>query len=162
MYKIIGADGREYGPVSAEQLHQWIAEGRTNLQTLTQAVGSTEWKPLALFPKLTQAAPPPMVPSSPRTNGSALAGLVFGLLGLMGGWFCCCGPLFSILGIVFSSVGLSQIKRNPSRETGRGIAMTGLVLSILGLFATLILSVLFGAMRMWGRHPMCWHRYWRF
>ena len=49
MYKIIGGDGNEYGPVSAEQLHQWIAEGRANNQTRVQREGETEWKPLAAF-----------------------------------------------------------------------------------------------------------------
>jgi hypothetical protein len=63
MYKIIGADGREYGPVSADQLHQWIAEGRANAQTRVQPVGSAEWKPLGEWPEFAAAAPP--VPSLP-------------------------------------------------------------------------------------------------
>ncbi len=159
MYKIIGADGREYGPVSAEQLRQWVVEGRVTAQTLTQAAGASEWKPLALFPELGQAMPP-TIPPTPKTSGMAVAGLLFGLFGLMGGWICC-GPLFSLLGIVFSGVALSQINRNPSRETGRGIAMTGLVLSILGLVATLIFSALFWAMKMCSRSPMSWHQHWR-
>lgn len=46
MYKIIGADGKEYGPVTVEQLRQWIAEGRANAQTKVQAEGSAEWKTL--------------------------------------------------------------------------------------------------------------------
>ena len=58
MYKVIGADGREYGPVSAEQLRQWIADGRANVQTLIQVEGNTEWKPLANFPELVPAAVP--------------------------------------------------------------------------------------------------------
>ena len=33
MYKIIGADGNEYGPITTEQLRQWLAEGRVNAQT---------------------------------------------------------------------------------------------------------------------------------
>lgn len=49
MYKIIGADQKEYGPVSAEQLRQWIAEGRVNAQTLVHPEGETEWKPLSSF-----------------------------------------------------------------------------------------------------------------
>jgi len=158
MYKIIGADGREYGPLAAEQLHQLATEGRTNPQTLTQVVGSTEWKPLAFFPELSQTMPP-MVPSAPTTSGMAVAGLTFGLLGLIG--WCCCGPLFSVLGIVFSSVGLSQIKRDPARRTGRGMAMTGLVLSILGLIGTLIFGILFGALRILGHAPMFWRPHWR-
>ena len=51
MYKIIGADQKEYGPVTAEQLRQWIAEGRVNGQTSVQSEGAAEWKPLASFPE---------------------------------------------------------------------------------------------------------------
>jgi hypothetical protein len=51
MYKIIGADGHEYGPVTGEQLRQWIADGRANGQTKAQAEGSTEWRPLSAFPE---------------------------------------------------------------------------------------------------------------
>jgi hypothetical protein len=49
MYKIIGADGREYGPVTTEQLRQWIREGRASAQTKVQAEGATEWKTLGDF-----------------------------------------------------------------------------------------------------------------
>jgi Domain of unknown function (DUF4190)/GYF domain 2 len=163
MFKIIGADGRQYGPVSAEQIRRWIAEGRANAQTLAQTEGSAEWKLLGSFSEFGLSAPPTIhvAPQSPppTTNSMAVAGLVFGLLGLMGGWLCC-WPLFSIFGVVFSSVGLSQIARNPLRETGRGIAATGLALSILGLLAGLILGVLVGTWRIWGRHPLYWHRQW--
>lgn len=55
MYKIIGADQKEYGPSSAEELRQWIQEGRVNGQTPVKAEGSTEWKPLALYPELASA-----------------------------------------------------------------------------------------------------------
>ena len=34
MYKIRGGDGKEYGPVSADTLKQWVSEGRANAQTL--------------------------------------------------------------------------------------------------------------------------------
>ena len=59
MYKIIGADGKEYGPVSKDQVHAWIAEGRASVQTLVQAENTTDWKPLANFPELLPAAVPP-------------------------------------------------------------------------------------------------------
>jgi uncharacterized membrane protein len=67
MYKIIGADQKEYGPVSAEQIRQWIAEGRANDQTMIQAEGATEWKPLSAFPEFASAlsfapAPPLSLP----------------------------------------------------------------------------------------------------
>lgn len=62
MYKIIGADGREYGPVTTEQLRQWIATGRANLQTKAQPEGGTDWRPLAEFPEFAGAAAAPGLP----------------------------------------------------------------------------------------------------
>jgi GYF domain 2 len=67
MYRIIGADGNQYGPISAEQLRQWIAEGRANAQTKVLAEGTTEWKPLSEFPEFFPSAstpgPAPLPPS---------------------------------------------------------------------------------------------------
>ncbi len=51
MYKIIGVDQKEYGPVTAEQLRQWISEGRVNAQTQVCLEGTQEWKPLGMFPE---------------------------------------------------------------------------------------------------------------
>lgn len=62
MYKIIGADGREYGPVTGEQLREWISTGRANLQTKAQREGATEWKPLSDFPEFAGAAAAPGLP----------------------------------------------------------------------------------------------------
>lgn len=58
MYKIIGADGKEYGPISLETLKQWIVEGRANQHTRIQAEGSGDWKALSEFPELAAALPP--------------------------------------------------------------------------------------------------------
>ena len=43
MYKIIGADGQQYGPVSADQIRRWILENRVRTETLAQAEGTTDW-----------------------------------------------------------------------------------------------------------------------
>lgn len=78
MYKIIGADKREYGPVTAEQLRQWIAEGRANGQTPAKAEDGTEWKPLSTFPEFSDllgALSPAMgvPPASGPVDATALA-----------------------------------------------------------------------------------------
>ena len=145
-YQIIGADGRQYGPVSGEQLQQWIAEGRANAQTQTFAMGATEWKPLGLLPefagRFTPSGPPVISPpisrSARRTSPSAMAGLVFGLLA----FFCCCKFLFGPLGIIFSLVGLSQINRQPEDYEGRGLAIAGLVLSLLSILLAVLLVLI--------------------
>src|SRR5262245_28399529 len=72
MYKIIGADRKEYGPVSAEQLRQWVAEGRVNAQTLVQAEGQTSWQPLSAFSELSGmpgVAPAPSISPQSVTIG---------------------------------------------------------------------------------------------
>jgi hypothetical protein len=81
MYKIIGANQVEYGPITAEQLRQWIAEGRVNAQTLAQAAGETDWKPISSFPEFAAsfpapATPPlsaPLFPGAPVTSDSGRA-----------------------------------------------------------------------------------------
>lgn len=69
MYKIIGSDGQEYGPVSAEEIRRWISENRAHAQTRVQAEGSQEWKPLNEIPEFADAlaskSPPPASPGSP-------------------------------------------------------------------------------------------------
>ena len=51
MYKILGGDGKEYGPISADTLRQWIAEGRANSQTQVQAEGTSAWVALGTVPE---------------------------------------------------------------------------------------------------------------
>jgi Domain of unknown function (DUF4190)/GYF domain 2 len=154
MYKIIGADGREYGPATAGQLRQWMAEGRANAQTPTLAPGAPEWKPLGALPEFAGNFAPPIPPGIgpmrlgtstagqlPKTNAFATAGLIFGILSLT--CFCgCCGCPFNILGLVFSLIGLSQINRHPELYEGRGLAIAGLILSaaslVLGFGLTLL------------------------
>jgi hypothetical protein len=67
MFKILGADGREYGPVTVDQIKKWISEGRANQETLVQPAGETTWKPLGQYPELANefAATPPVVAASP-------------------------------------------------------------------------------------------------
>ena len=67
MYKIIGADQKEYGPVTAEQLRQWLAEGRVNGQTSVWSEGAAEWKPLSAFPEFAAllASKPPVAGAPP-------------------------------------------------------------------------------------------------
>src|SRR3954468_19339588 len=65
MYKVIGADGNEYGPVDVSQVQQWLRANRLNAESMVQVVGGTEWKPLTSYPELAgllRVAPPPLPP----------------------------------------------------------------------------------------------------
>lgn len=92
MYKIIGADGQAYGPVNAEQIKRWIAEGRARTDTLVQADGSTEWKPLSAFAELAGSAPtsppissppPPLNSGSPAVAAKASNKIAAGICGIL-------------------------------------------------------------------------------
>jgi len=69
MYRILGSDGNEYGPVSIDQLGQWIRERRVNGETRVQGEDGT-WRLLRDVPELvgllqsSPAVPPLPVPSS--------------------------------------------------------------------------------------------------
>ena len=58
MYKIIGADQNEYGPITAEQVRQWMAEGRLNGLSKIQVDGSGVWKQMRDVPEFSAHLPP--------------------------------------------------------------------------------------------------------
>ncbi len=64
MFTILGADGKEYGPVSAGRIAEWIAGGRANLQTQARRSGEQEWKTLGDFVEFNPAATPPPLPEA--------------------------------------------------------------------------------------------------
>src|SRR5690349_12797133 len=120
MYKFQAIDGNVYGPVSAEQLKQWIAEGRCNAESRIQAEGSQEWKTLAEFPEFASlvrplAPPPPMpMPSASsgvqgKTSGLAIASLILGPLGIF------CIGITSLVGLVLGIVAIVTINKSQGR-----------------------------------------------
>jgi len=56
MFTILGADGKEYGPVTAAKIHEWINGGRANLTTKAKLVDEGVWKTLGEFAEF--SAPP--------------------------------------------------------------------------------------------------------
>jgi TM2 domain-containing membrane protein YozV len=93
MYRIIGTDGQQYGPVTVEQIRHWLAENRVNAQTLAQAEGTQDWKPLISYPELSadfkappsvSPAPPLATQTNPRAGSKIAAGICGILLGSLG------------------------------------------------------------------------------
>ncbi len=137
-YRIIGADGKMYGPIGLDQIRQWLAEGRADNRTPVYAEGASQWTYLGLLPEFAAqfASPPPARIAAPPgvapargTNGFAIAGLICALLS----WTCCCCPPFNLLGLLFSIIALLQISAQPQPQEGRLFANTGLVLSAANL-----------------------------
>ncbi len=143
MYRIIGADGREYGPITAARLLEWVAEGRANALTRAKLEGTDQWRPLTEFVEFAPAlarTPPALAvpvrmyaPPAPRTNSLATASLVMGILALTCGMCCCYGMPFNLLGIIFGLIALGQIRNDPQAQQGRSLALVGITLSLLSL-----------------------------
>lgn len=99
-YTIIGGDQREYGPYTAEQLADFVRQGRANGQTMARAGAAGSWQPLAALPEFAAlfgapapaAAPPAVAPpvgaapqgwapaAAPAPAGSVRASDPIGLL----------------------------------------------------------------------------------
>ena len=141
MFKLLGTDKKEYGPVSAEQIQAWIAQGRANARTQLQAVGSIEWKPLAEFPEFAaalqqsggaavlSAAATETQPAAapPKTSRLAVTSLVLGCLGLL-----TCG-ITSLVGLVLGIIALVRINQSKGQLGGQGLALAGTIVSAVFL-----------------------------
>lgn len=55
MYKVIGGDQQEYGPITDAEMRQWIAEGRLNVQSLARTETEETFRPLSTFPEFAGA-----------------------------------------------------------------------------------------------------------
>jgi hypothetical protein len=74
MFTILGSDGKEYGPVTAGKIMEWIRDGRANLQTKARREGEPEWKTLADFADFAAgSASPPVIGAAPVSAGPAPA-----------------------------------------------------------------------------------------
>ena len=160
MFKIIGGDGQEYGPVSAEQLRQWITEGRVNNQTLVQAEGGAQWKPLAQFtefavPATGGTSPPPVSP--PAGTGQVQPQVSNYLVPAILTTICCCLP-FGIVAIVFAAQVNAKLQAGDiqgAKQSSDKAKMWCLVALLCGVIFSVIWFLLM-------RHnALRFHRSWR-
>ena len=158
MYRIIGADQKEYGPVAAEQLRQWIADGRVNRQTRIQLEAGTEWKTLAAFPEFdgalaAKAAPPPMASSAagsavsmiiPYKNVQALIAYYLAVFSVIP----CVGLVLGLAAFVLGLRGLKCARENPEAK-GKVHAWIGIIVGgLFGLGNLVLLIALFASRSM--------------
>ena len=98
-----------------------------------------------------------------RTDLLAILSLIIGLLGMLCGLFsdvsaffavCCClgmigvllgggvGLLLSLAGVILGGVSIVRIRKAPDELGGQGLAIGGILVSLLGLLASLAAVVL--------------------
>ncbi len=149
MYKILGVDQKEYGPVSAEVVRQWIAQGRANAQTRVKTEAGLEWHPLGGLPEFADLfgspAPQPNLPPPPVSNafpsvvgapktGMAITSMVLGIVSLV------CGSIFTgIPAIITGHIAHGRARRAPSEFGGGGFAIAGFVMGYCSMVFTVVM-----------------------
>ena len=163
MYKIIGGDQKEYGPITADQIAQWIREGRVAANTQARMEGTEDWKPLSSFPEFAAAlglspATPPLpgatppfgysAPAHDRSAGDALKGPAIALIVV-----CCIDLLLALFQIVRHNATMQLYSANPLFQDPQMQKLLQTTAGPVGLltigFQVLVtLVVLFGAIKM--------------
>ena len=168
MFTIIGGDGKEYGPASAEQLRSWINAGRANLETKAKLAGETEFRRLGDFPEFggpaTPAEPPPLTgnfdpaPASAPTAGTAaaveltpadrltrlFAVLIDSAIGVL-----CALPGALVLGSAFFQIVIDASRglEPDFTDIEPGRLLLGMALIGLGTFSLLLVQIIMVSMR---------------
>ena len=149
-YTLIGGDQKQYGPVTDEQLRQWILDGRVNPHSQVKAESDAEWRPLSAFPEFAAALAaksaasgvPPALPSAAppipekTTSGLAVTSLVLGILGLF-----TCG-ITALFGLIFGVMALVKGRQGRGGLGGNGIALAGVIVSAIFVFMIPIIVAL--------------------
>ena len=98
MYKVIGGDGKEYGPVTAEQVRQWRSAGSLNDQSQAQRAGETTWQALGTLPEFAappvMSAPPPLPVAAPARKAGMPAIAVVAII------LACLIPVVAVVGLL--------------------------------------------------------------
>jgi len=150
---VMGADNREYGPASVEELQKWVADGRADARTRVRREESADWLVLADVPELavalslTRQTPTPPLPAKPtpaRTSIMAVAALVLGILGVV-----TCGAT-ALLGLILGIIAMVRVNNSRGSLTGKGTALASVIVSaillvLLPLGAALLLPALAAA-----------------
>lgn len=143
-YRIRKADGQEYGPVTAEMIRQWLADGFAFPRTLAREEGTREWKELAQFPEIS-ALPPPVrqatntpialpLPSVPEDSPEAApdeflakTSLGLGIASILTLIFAI-GFLLAIPAIITGHLAYRRARKYPAAYGGEKKAKTGMVM----------------------------------
>lgn len=161
MYKILGADGKEYGPAGVDEVKSWITAKRAGPRTQARLEGSEDWKPLSEFAEFQEAlasvgtgapapGPPPPVPIAgrlqpgspqPTSNGLAVISLVLGILSMT-----LCTILAGVPAVITGHIARNRWRHEPQRYGGEGMAMAGLIMGYVSFALIPIIAVLVALM----------------
>ena len=130
MYKLIGNDGVEYGPASAETIREWIALGRCDGRTQAALEGSGEWKPLGSWPEFTAQ----FALRGPHPGDRlAVASIICGAIGVL-----LCVP--ALVGLVLGLMARGRMTRANAPARSQQLAKAGIIVSSVAMLLALLCS----------------------
>lgn len=151
MFTILGADGKEYGPVAVGRVHEWINGGRANLQTKARRDGETEWKTLGEFPEFSAAGAPPATSTFTAALAAPVANVELAGRGArLGSFFLdyvcsvlAATPGLIILGPTFLSIFMEAAQGREPDLSGvqAGGMLLGIAVACLGSLIMLVVQV---------------------
>ena len=125
-------------------------------QVKTQSEQETQWLPRdapapggwiapderpPMAPGVWQPPPPPYRPRQQPSQGLALASMIIGIVGLVGG--SCFGPIPGIVAVILGITALSQIKKSPEQVGGKPYATAGIIIGGINIAFFLLLIIWF-------------------
>ncbi len=88
------------------------------------------------------AGQPPQQPAARPGAGLAITALIFGILALLLFWSVVGGIIFGLIALILGLIASGRAKRGLA--SGRGMALTGAILGLLGLLGSIAVAALFG------------------
>ena len=150
-YKILAADGKEYGPVNLQQLQDWVREGRISPETQLMRSDGNAWLPASSFSEVSSGGVAPAFPGagtvSPAAASSAALQELDKRVRSGGSWYYWVAALSMVNSVVAFTgggggfvIGLSvtQVLDAILADAGGNAKVIGLALGVLaaGVFAT--------------------------
>ena len=155
-YKMIGADGQQYGPITRQQLMDWIREERVTGTTQILRSDVNSWLPASQYPELgvTQAQPPAISTPPPISAGNATQVLeVAGLerrIKSGAGWFFFIGAFSLVNSFMLMSgeghrfligLGITDLIAMFSKSLGGSGMAIGVVLNLMVLAVFVVFGI---------------------
>jgi hypothetical protein len=155
-YKIIGVDGKEYGPVALAELQKWIGEGRITGTTQVSRSDQPSWSTAASFPELGVQAP---ASAAPVAAARALNPMLEKQLKGGGSWFYWIAGLSLVNSVLALSgsetrfilgLGITQIfdAMGQGLASGAGLALA-VILDVLAAVAFVFFGVFANKRHTW-------------
>lgn len=150
-YKIMGGDGKEYGPVDAHQVKTWIGEHRLEKKSPVMVDEAKDWAFLESLPEFASAlaaqsegASPPVIGKNsglnaiiPYKNPRALIAYYFAVFAVL--------PLIGIvLGFTALALGISGLRFRRRQPEAGGAVHAWIGILVGGFFAVLWLALVCG------------------